>query len=552
MISTTRRWLRRNRANFAIGIGVLGVGYVASQYVLSKITEARERMSNDRIAKDNLRRRFQQNQEDCTFTVLALLPTATENILEASPVESITHELQQKKAERLSKSKGSSEIAPSQQSSGPPSVTDDDGRSLASFQSESYVHASQMEGSSMGNGEAGAERPRKSKAQLWNELKINSITRSFALIYTLCLLTLLTRVQLNLLGRRNYLSSVVSLASHPTHESTISLENHDDDSVEQSYGNDLETNRRFLTFSWWLLHRGWREIMKKVETAVNESFGPLNPREEITLEKLSDLTLEVRKKIEGATEEERRTSKWLLYILPPREEEDFVLRESGMATSPPPTEQPSPPLTNATPTSPSPTPLRRLLDETSDLIDSPPFTHVLTKLLDACFSVLVDQKLATQAFKITPSPTAEPTPRIQEILSGSDTNGTKTKVANVLAVMTRQAHSIGNGVPNEYLQAMEGVRDLEGFAAIVYSSNFEFEAPSSGGGSSSAVTEGGSRKDSGRGEEVKTGETESEEVKSGEIVGGEGSLVGTESGFESVWGKVTEGEGKAGDGAMTG
>lgn len=46
--------------------------------------------------------------------------------------------------------------------------------------------------------------------------------------------------------------------------------------------------------------------MKKVETAVTEAFGPLNPREDITLEKLSELTLEVRKKVEGTTEEERR------------------------------------------------------------------------------------------------------------------------------------------------------------------------------------------------------------------------------------------------------
>ena len=136
--------------------------------------------------------------------------------------------------------------------------------------------------------------------------RTSAITRAFTLIYTLSLLTLLTRIQLNLLGRRNYLSSVVSLASHPPNESTISLENHDDDNIGQSYGNDFETNRRYLTFSWWLLHRGWREIMTKIETAVTESFGPLNPREDITLERLSELTLEVRKRIEGATEEERR------------------------------------------------------------------------------------------------------------------------------------------------------------------------------------------------------------------------------------------------------
>lgn len=52
MITATRNWLRRNRTNFAIGIGVLGVGYVAGQYVLSKVTEAGERMSSDRTAKE--------------------------------------------------------------------------------------------------------------------------------------------------------------------------------------------------------------------------------------------------------------------------------------------------------------------------------------------------------------------------------------------------------------------------------------------------------------------------------------------------------------------
>ena len=52
MISATRRWLRRNRTNFAIGAGVLGVGYIAGQYVISRITEARERMARDRIAQE--------------------------------------------------------------------------------------------------------------------------------------------------------------------------------------------------------------------------------------------------------------------------------------------------------------------------------------------------------------------------------------------------------------------------------------------------------------------------------------------------------------------
>lgn len=495
---------------------MLGAGYLAGQYVLAKVSEARQRMSDDRIAKENLRRRFEQNQEDCTFTVLAILPTATENILEALPVERTLSELQKQKAERLARSVGPSDIASSNVQSAPPSATDDDTKSLTSFQSEGYVHASQIADSSSGSGENSGEagtqtspQSKKSKVQLWNEMKISSIARAFTLLYTLSLLTLLTRIQLNLLGRRNYLASVVSLASPPSQEPRINLENNDDDNLEHAYGNDFETNRRYLSFSWWLLHRGCIDILNKVTAAVKEVFGNLNPREEITLERLSELTLEVRKKVEGATEEERRTCKWLAYLLPSQDQEEYVLRESGMTTA-----------TSNSPASPS---LRRLLDETSDLIDSPAFTHVLTLLLDAAFSLLIDTKIATLSYKIPP--TSASTARVQEIV-GADA---KAKVANSLAVFCRQAHNIGSGANNEYLTAIENVRDLEAFAAVVYSSNFEFEAPEANtidlnldpSRSSRPSTAGAAEKSS-----------------DSETIGGEASFVGAESGFESAWGKA--------------
>lgn len=127
----------------------------------------------------SLRRRFEQNQEDCTFTTLALIPALSAHILDDLPVEKITHELQQKKAERLAvKGTASPEVASSELSSGPPSVVEDDGRSLQSFQSESYVHASQPTadgGSAAASEESSANAQpsaKKTKAQLWAELKI--------------------------------------------------------------------------------------------------------------------------------------------------------------------------------------------------------------------------------------------------------------------------------------------------------------------------------------------------------------------------------------------
>ncbi|KAG9247099.1 Peroxin-3 [Calycina marina] len=461
MIAATRKWLQRNRTPFAIAVGVLGVGYVATTYVLGKISDARQRMSTDRIARENLKRRFEQNQEDCTFTVLALLPTATDNILSELETERITFELQQQKALKLARN---GEVPPSELGSQPPSVTDDDGRSMASLQSENGIHVSQLTVPSPGVAGEGAQgggqqvqKAKKSKLQLWNDLKISAITRAFTLIYTLALLTLLTRIQLNLLGRRSYLSSVVSLATAGLEPTTISMENNDDDNVDQTYGNDFETNRRYLTFSWWLLHKGWRQVMLKVDEAVREAFGSMSPREDVSMQKFAELTLEVRMKVEGATEEARQSHKWLDHLLPNKGDEEFVLKESGMTSGETPTGSSS-----------VDQPLRRLLDETSDLIDAPQFAHVLTKLLDSGFSTLVDQKIAQQVYKVAPE--ADNDVRVTEIIEPKP-----VKLPILLALVTRQAHSIGNGVPNEYLQAMEQIGDLEAFAAVVYSSNWENE-----------------------------------------------------------------------------
>lgn len=291
------------------------------------------------------------------------------------------------------------------------------------------------------------------------------MTRSFTLLYTLALLSLLTRVQLNLLGRRSYLSSVVTLATGSP-EATISLENKDDD-AEQAYGSDFDTNRRYLTFSWWLLNKGWVDVMHRVESAVRTVFGSLSPRELLSFERFSELTMDVRKLVEGATPEERRSRDWLTFLMPPRDQEDHVIRESGILED------------NAaaggsvqTPPTMTTEGLRRLLDETADLIESPAFSHVLTLLLDAGFSTLADRKLATEAYDMPPSQAGVP----GESLLVPDTQRIEVVLLpKILSVLTRQAHIIGNGMPNEYLVEMEAVRDLEAFAAVVYSSNWENE-----------------------------------------------------------------------------
>ncbi|PUU80535.1 Peroxin-3 [Tuber borchii] len=473
MFTATRNFFRRNRKNFAIGVGLAGAGYLVTNYVLSKLSDARERISSDRIARENLRRRFEQNQEDCTFTVQALLPTATQLILEELPVEKLTQELQQKKAARIAKSGAPAGAAiPADAASEAstaittPGGKDDDAQSVQSFASESYVMAQRE----------GEEKPaKKSRVKLWDEIKISSLSRSFTLLYTLTLLSLLTRVQLNLLGRKNYLSSVVTLSARDG-EPTIRLEDHE----TRGYGTDMATNQQYLTFSWWLLNQGWRRLLQKVDQAVREVSASWTARDTISLGQMKQLILETRKIIE-AEGESRPTSIWLPYLLPPRSDEAIVLAESGIAATP---EGEDLDIVSSS--------LRRLLDETSDLIDSPNSSAVMRKMLDAGFDFLLE-KLADGAFKqkamalpaaisaesrITPIHDDDDDGEEKALMEGDSAT---TKFASVLAVLARQGHLIGNGVPNEYLQVIEQQKELEAFSALVYSSNFEFVAETDDG-----------------------------------------------------------------------
>lgn len=207
----------------------------------------------------------------------------------------------------------------------------------------------------------------------------------------------------------------------------------------------------------------------------------------------------------------------------------MVLRESGMLKVPSPLESastPSPP-SSLSPTIPASdssqtTALRRLLDETADLIDSPTFTQILTLLLATTFSHLTDHQIRTEAYKLPDPSSIPPVQEIPEI----DTGLAKAKLATILAVMTRQAHAIGSGVPNRYAQAIEGVKELEAFAAVIYSSHFEFEAL--GRDSTGEVAKEAQRSQEGA---VPTAEGKRE---------ADGGVVGTATDmFESVWGRIT-------------
>jgi peroxin-3 len=94
-------------------------------------------------------------------------------------------------------------------------------------------------------------------------------------------------------------------------------------------------------------------------------------------------------------------------------------------------------------------------------------------------------------------------------------------------------------MPNEYLQKMETVRDLEAFAAVVYSSNWEQEIRADDDLMASAVDLGASQT-SGIVSQAQT-QTQTQTQTQAQAQG-ESSLVvvDPQGGFESAWGRAVE------------
>jgi len=97
------------------------------------------------------------------------------------------------------------------------------------------------------------------------------LVRTLTLIYSLSALVLLSRIQFNLLGRQAYVASILALAPESGTGSGPGVQQI---RLREETGlGDLELQRSFLSFSWWLVHRGWKTIMSRVHSAVEEVFS---------------------------------------------------------------------------------------------------------------------------------------------------------------------------------------------------------------------------------------------------------------------------------------
>lgn len=257
IFSSLSGFFNRNKRRILITSAVsVSVYLLINEFVIKKFRNYQQSLRQELLFKQQIKQRFIQTQQDCYYTILALLPVLSTPIIDALPVELITQAL------RLKKSGGYKSSTTNENNE----LTTDNLNLLDNNNDPELKLSIYMN---------------KSKIELWNLLKIKSITRILTLMYTMSGLLLITRLQLNILARRSYLESAIQMAGVKSinHE----IDPHENYIIEQSY----------LSLSWWLLNKGWMNLNSIIEALVIAKFEKITPKSELSVESFEQSLLDI-------------------------------------------------------------------------------------------------------------------------------------------------------------------------------------------------------------------------------------------------------------------
>ncbi|RXK35535.1 hypothetical protein M231_07214 [Tremella mesenterica] len=191
-----------------------------------------------------------------------------------------------------------------------------------------------------------------------------------------------------------------------------------------------EAERVFLTYSWWLLHEGWKSLASRVEKAVTDVMGGVGLKRQLTVEEWESLLNEIRASVETDTSDlSSALYSFEQHILPPT-----PLPETSSSCPLP--SQPTSPL------------LLSLLKETKQHIASPDGRYLLDKGATMMMRKLVDE-LRQECY---------------------DENGefTGSRLAECLLVFNAWSKNVWEGIPDKGVEALLAVKEYEGFAALIF------------------------------------------------------------------------------------
>ncbi|KAI0294005.1 Peroxin-3 [Russula brevipes] len=529
---------------------IVGGLYLVGQYATARLADMRDSVLERRAARENMRKRFQQNMQDISFTIMTYMPLLSKHILDEMDVEALTAELQS--LSRAAKAQRSARVAQQEQTVEPPPPPSPRQQSPKSDSLDSSVEivrssdvqsetssasvvsisprseAPQLSGSTAdppppvphpdrtsqaleASSSSSLESQRsssvpsahlvepkarsesvvsssvvssngdsivtdlsvsqqnastKNRAELWREVKMLTVTRTLTVVYSITLLTIFTNIQLSLLGRYKYIQSVIQLEreedarSRRQYERSLSsmlfpslvdpMRSHDIEAMlgqqtgfEESLwreGVDAETERKFLTLSWWILNVGWKDVSERVRKGVEEVFEDVSLKSTISIVELHRLIGDVRRRVEHEItfEGTERKINFLSTLLPPTSSAlSHLLTRGGFQPAQGDNHEPA---------------FTALLEEARDLLTSTNCALVLERALDHATSLLFDG-LSKNVF----------------VGAAGEDGEVRLRTASVLPGLARWSNLALNGLPNELVDCLTDLHEVASFSAIIYS-----------------------------------------------------------------------------------
>lgn len=340
---------------------LIGGVYILGKYAQKKIKEMQEREAAEYIAQARRQYHFESNQRTCNMTVLSMLPTLRDAIMQPLNSESLTALLKSRPSNKL---------------------------------------------------------------EIWEDLKIISFTRSIVAVYSTCMLVVLLRIQLNVIGGYIYLDNTAI-----SKNGTVPLA-------------PPEVQQQYLSSIHHLLGDGLSELITVVKQAVQNILGSVSLKESLSLLHLEQYLQQIRQEVEKPTmhraDNLKSVSPLCCYMMPD-EENVLTTQACGLTEK------------DATTV--------KLLNETRDLLESPDLSSVLNNCLNKGFSRLLDNM--AEFFR-------PPNQDIRESNSSSSLSSVSLPLAKIIPVINGQINSLCSESPSYFVQDLLTMQQMKEFAANVY------------------------------------------------------------------------------------
>jgi peroxin-3 len=82
---------------------------------------------------------------------------------------------------------------------------------------------------------------------------------------------------------------------------------------ESRKGLSFETERKYLTFSWFLLNVGWKGLVERVRKAVEDTVGATPLAQSTDFEAMKKIMERIREKVECVDEDNSKAFKWVFF-----------------------------------------------------------------------------------------------------------------------------------------------------------------------------------------------------------------------------------------------